>query len=723
MPTLVFAKQFLDDFAKLQPVVRQKVRELPDKFEHSATTGVHLEKLNASRDDRVRTIRVDEFWRGVVVRLGNARYALLRVMAHDDAIDWAKRQRFEVNPVTGIVEILDIPTVAEHVEAVVAEASSPAAGHEDTLFAHRRDRDFTTIGVAADLVPILRRITSEEELYAIASYLPDAQADAVLLLADGKTVEEVWEEIQADYAVDPEQPIDTTDIEAALVRPASKSAFTVTTNDAELLELLTGDFEAWRTFLHPTQRMLAERPVYNGPVKITGGAGTGKTVVLMHRARYLAQQLVDRGDQSDRVLVATYTRSLASNLDRTLRTFCTPEQYRALHVTTVDSLAQQVLASTQQRLRPVQADELEELAREAVIMTGVDDLDLDYRFLIAEWEQVVLARNANTLPEYAMTPRPGRGIRLSRAQRKQVWSAIERLAADLASRKRATYVQLAGLAAEHLAVRSAADTGLYAHVVADEAQDLHPSQWRLLRACVSAGPNDLFLAGDAHQRIYDHKVSLSSLGIETRGRSRRLKINYRTSQAILSHALGILRGIAVDDLDGDVEDVVGYRSAFDGPAPTTARFVTPAEEAGHVSELVREWIDAGVSPSAIGVLGRTRAVLKPVQEALTREGIVWGELDADNAGDVRVTTMHSAKGMEFARLVVAGLNADAVPLPVAVTDAADDALQHEHDLLRERCLLYVACTRARDELVLTGSGVPSTFLPDAKRSPSSAPSR
>ncbi len=708
MPTLVFAKQFLDDFAKLQPVVRQKVRELPDKFEHSATTGVHLEKLNASRDDRVRTVRVDEFWRGVVVRLGNARYALLRVMGHDDAIDWAKRQRFDVNPVTGIVEILDIPTVAEHVEAVAAAtpAASPAG-----LFSDRRDRDFTTVGVDADLVPILRRLTTEDELYSIANYLPEAQADAVLLLADGKSVDEVWSEIQADYAVDPEASVDPDDIEAALDRPASKATFAVTTNDTELVDLLTGDFEAWRTFLHPTQRLLAERPAYNGPVKITGGAGTGKTVVLMHRARYLAQQLIATGNDSKRVLVATYTRSLASNLDRTLRTFCTRDQYRALHVSTVDALAQQVLASTDQRLRPVQPDELEELAREAVAMTGLDELNLDHRFLVAEWEQVVLARNINTLPDYAMAPRPGRGVRLSRAQRKQVWSAIERLVADLTSRKRATYVQLAGLAAEHLAARSATDTGLYAHAVIDEAQDLHPSQWRLLRACVPPGPNDLFLAGDAHQRIYDHKVSLSSLGIETRGRSRRLKINYRTSQSILTHAQGILRGIAVDDLDGTPEETVGYRSAFDGPEPTTARFTTPAEEGEHAARVVRDWLDAGVSPSAIGVLGRTRGALKPAQEALARAGIVWSELDNDAAGNVRVTTMHSAKGMEFARLVVVGLNADSVPLPVAVTSEADDPLQHEYDLLRERCLLYVACTRARDQLILTGSGPPSSLLP------------
>jgi hypothetical protein len=709
MPTLVFAKQFLDDFAKLQPVVRQKVRELPDKFEHAAQSGVHLEKLSASRDDRVRTVRVDDFWRGVVVRLGEARYALLRVMAHDDANDWATRQRFGVNAVTGIVEILDVPTVAEHVDAVVA--SGPAGGADAGLFADRRDRDFTTVGVDGDLIPILRRITTEDELYSIANYLPDAQADAVLLLADGKTTAEVWEEIQTSYAVDPAQPVDPEDLESALDRPASKSAFVVTTNDSELLELLTGDFEAWRTFLHPTQRSLAEKPVYNGPAKITGGAGTGKSVVLVHRARFLAQRLLEGSDHSGRVLVATYTRSLGSNLDKVLRTFCTPDQYRCLHVTTVDSLAQQVLAASDIRLRPIQADELSEIAQEAVAMTGLDDLQLDHRFLIAEWEQIVIARDINTLPEYAMTPRPGRGRRLTRGQRKQVWSAIERLTADLASRKRATYVQLANLAAEHLAGRTATDMGLYVHAVIDEAQDLHPAQWRLLRAAVRPGANDLFIAGDAHQRIYDHRVSLSSLGIETRGRSRRLKINYRTSQSILSMAQGILRGEVVDDLDGAAEETVGYRSAFDGPAPLLERFVTPAAEGEHVAGLVQAWLDADVSPSAIGVVGRTRAILKPTQDALTRAGIGCGDLADEGIGGVRLGTMHSAKGLEFARLAVVGVNADAVPLPIAVTPAADDELEHAYDILRERCLLYVACTRARDELVVTGSGAPSPLLP------------
>jgi superfamily I DNA/RNA helicase len=610
-----------------------------------------------------------------------------------------------VNPATGIVEILDVPLVERRVDEMVSRDRDQVPG---TLFADRRDKDFTAVGVDTDLIPILRRISTEDEIYSIATYLPEAQADAVLLLADGKSVEEVWEAIQTDYGIETAGAVDPDDLDTALERPASRASFAVTSNDSELLDLLTGDFEAWRTFLHPTQRALAERPVYNGPVRVTGGAGTGKTVVLMHRARFLAQRLVESGTGDRRVLVATFTKSLATNLERTLRTFCSPEQYRLLHVTTVDSLAQTVLAAAEQRLRPVAGDELAELADDAATMAGLDDLGLDHRFLIGEWEQVVLARDIRSLPDYAMASRPGRGVRLTRPQRRRVWSAIERLSSDLAARRRATFLQLAALAADKASSREAGG-GLYAHAVIDEAQDLHPAQWRLLRASVPNSSNDLFLAGDAHQRIYDHRVSLSSLGIETRGRSRRLKINYRTSQSILTQAQSILRDVPVDDLDGKVEALVGYRSAFDGPAPTTERFTTPVDEAEYVVKVVEKWLEEGVGPSSIGVLGRTRSLLRASQETLSRHGIAWSEDDA-SAGVVRVTTMHASKGMEFARVVVLGLNQDTVPLAIAVTSAADDPLQHQQDVMRERCLLYVACTRARDALVLTGSGPSSPFL-------------
>jgi len=704
MATLVFAKEFLDDFAKLEAPVRQKVRELPDKFEDATHTGVHLEKLNATRDDRVRTVRVDQFWRGVVVRLGEGRYALLRVLAHDDAIDWAKRQRFGVNPVTGLIEILDVPTVQAKVDAVLSTAPAEAP----RLFADRRDRDFVAVGIDEELIPLLRRIADEAELYAIANYLPDAQSDAVLLLADGKTTDQVWAELAKDYQLTAGD-VDPNDIDTALAKPGTRSSFAVTTNDAELVELLSGDFETWRTFLHPTQRAVAYRPLFSGPAKITGGAGTGKTVVAIHRARFLAQGLLDAGNTTSRVLVATYTNSLADNLDRTLRSFCTPEQYRRLQVSTVDSFARQTLAAAKAKPRPAQTETLRQIAAQAAAMSALDGAGHDGRFLLVEWEQVILARRLTTLAEYGTSPRPGRGRQLSRPSRKLVWEAVEHLLAELQRRGQATYLQLADQAADLLVGRSARP---FAHVVVDEAQDLHPAQWRLLREAVPPGENDLFIAGDAHQRIYDHRVSLLSLGIDTRGKSRRLKINYRTSQQILGWTLGILTGQEVDDLDGELESEVGYRSAFDGPVPTIQRFTTPAEEAEFVAAQVQEWLDGGVAPGAIGITARTRGDLRAVQAALDDADIRWSEIGTETKQPgVRTATMHACKGLEFARLAVVAANADNLPLPMATTPAAEDEAQHALDVLRERCLLYVACTRARDELLVTSSGTPSRLLP------------
>jgi hypothetical protein len=703
MPTLLFEKRFLDDFTSLEPPVRQKVRELPAKFEEAVHTGVHLERINGARDERVRTVRVDQFWRGVVVHLGEGRYALLRVMPHDHANRWAMNQQFAVNPVTGIIELIDIPAVEERAGITTVLDAPGAPG----LFEAVDDTTLGRLGITPELVPVIRRLHTDAELLALSDLLPPAQADALLMLADGQTAEEVWGQLVADYDLGG-APVDIEDIDAAAEKPANRANFVVTTTDSDLMELLTGSFEAWRTFLHPTQRALAERPEYSGPARVTGGAGTGKTVVAIHRARFLARQLVTTGSES-RVLFATYTKSLAANLERTLQGFCEPEESRRIHVVTVDALARQVLSGTDVKIRPASSDELRDLADDAAAVAGLDELGLSGRFLRTEWEQVVVARGLGSLAEYANSPRPGRGRPLNRKARIAVWAGIEHLTAELDRRRTATYSQLAERAAQILTARAVSP---YAHVIVDEAQDLHPAQWRLLRAAVRPGVNDMFIAGDAHQRIYDNRVSLVSLGIETRGRSRRLKINYRTSRQILAWALSILTGEPVDDLDGGEERQAGYRSALDGPPPRLERFVTPAEQAEFIAQQVKAWLDGGESPGAVGVVARTHRHLDSINAALNSAGVPSAAATgAADAGKVFVDTMHGSKGLEFTRLIVASVDRDAIPLPASVTPEAEDPQQHALDLMRERSLLYVACTRARDELVVTGSGPASPMLP------------
>lgn len=706
MATLVFDKNFLDDLVGLESHVRQKVQELPRKFSEATHTGVHLEKLHAAKDDRIRTVRVDRFWRGVVVSLGEARYALLRVMRHNEAIRWAERVRFGVNPVTGIVEILDLSAIEAQTEA---DMSTPAP-IDDTpaLFSGVSDRDFERVGISPDVIPVLRLVRDETAAIAVANLLPQAQADAVLLFADGRTAEEVWAEIADNYDVGTE-PIDPEDLDAALGRAGTRAEFAVTTTDAELAELLSGDFEAWRTFLHPTQRVLAEKPVFNGPAKVTGGAGTGKTVVAMHRARFLARRRIEADDEPGRILVATFTTPLARNLERTLRSFCSPAEIALIDVVTVDSFASQVLSASKVKLRPVSGEALRADADLAASMAGLDEHGLDGRFLLAEWQQVILGRRHRSLSEYATAPRPGRGRALSRGLRKQVWQATEHLAADLARRSEATYPQIAERATDLLVARPARP---YAHVIVDEAQDLHPAQWRLLRAAVAVGPNDLFIAGDAHQRIYDNRVSLVSLGIETRGRSRRLKINYRTSQQILGWALSILTGEPVDDLEGEIERQVGYRSLISGEPPTVMAFPTAADEARAVADRIAGWLAAGIAPSSIGVCARTRADLTALELTLDEDGVAWSHVGGTTRTPaVQLGTMHASKGLEYARLAVIAVNRDNLPLPAATTPATEDPEQHALDVQRERSLFYVACTRARDELVITSSGPASELLP------------
>lgn len=705
MATLVLDKSFLAELHKLDPPIRQKVIELPGKFEEHTHAGVHLEKLNGAADDRVRTVRVDKSWRGVVVSLGEARFALLRVMPHDDANTWAMKQRFGVNPITGIVELVDVPTVAERVEEVTANDPHDAAH----LFDNVSDKDFRQVGVDEGYIPLLRRLVDEAEVIAIASLLPKAQGDAVLMLADGKTPDEVWAVLAEDYLLGTET-VDPEDLEAALKRPASQAEFVVTTDDKELMALLSSDFEAWRTFLHPAQRAIAEKRAYSGPFRLTGGAGTGKTVVAIHRARFLARALIESGDTTGRILFATYTNSLSTNLQRTLRSFCSAEEFRRLHITTVDALAAQTLNAEGVKIRPVSDDrDLRDRAAQAAAMAALDEIGVDARYLLAEWQQIILGRNLRSLADYAVSPRPGRGRRLTRPERKQVWEAVAYLTDDLGRARAATYTQIAARAADLIAGRGEA---LYRHVIVDEAQDLHPAQWRLLRAAVAPGENDLFLVGDAHQRIYDSRVSLSSIGIETRGRSRRLKVNYRTSQQILGWALGILSGEPIDDLDGNVERQVGYRSEFQGPVPEVIAFDAAVEESQFVATRVKAWLDSGVAPSAIGVVGRMHDDLLGVRTALGEAEVDFAEIGGSaTGGKVQTGTMHSSKGLEFARLILVAANADRLPLSGTVTPAAEDEVQHAADLQRERCLLYVACTRARDQLVVTSHGVPSALLP------------
>ncbi|ATL31048.1 DEAD/DEAH box helicase [Streptomyces formicae] len=721
MATLGIHKDFLMEFARLEKPVQKRVQETFDKFEEHRHAGLHLEKLENPRDPRIRTIRINKFMRGVVLapESGDS-FLLLKVMPHDDAIAWALKHRATVNSATQGIELRNDVAL----ERATAGVRQLAAEGDRRLFKKVGDKDLVRLGIDADLLPLVRHLTDEAHLDALQKILPEQQYDVLAGLAAGMTPEDVWREVVAvqlehaspsasqevnvvpggDLSPSPAAP---DDLSAAMAR--SQGRIALVTGPDELMEILERPFDAWRIFLHPSQQRVAYRPSYKGPARVVGGPGTGKTVVALHRALHLARQL-PAGATDESILLTTYTRDLAADLRRSLELLIPDPALRAkIRVVNVDALAHQLVREDRGAPLALVTDHKEIIARWARIArrTGIDFTDV---FLDQEWRQVVLAQDLRTPEAYLKASRTGRGTALGPLKRAQIWRAVEAFTKELVLAQEWTFLQVCAEAARLLDTKGGERP--YRHVVIDEAQDLHPAQWRLLRALVAPGPDDLFIAGDPYQRIYGNKVSLRSLGIPVTGRSTRLRINYRTTQEILAWSTALLTGETVDDMDEGTESLNGYRSAFHGAAPRTSGAEDKLAELAGLVDQVRDWTRAGIAPQEIGIAVRYTQLGKEIRQALEQSGMPAVVLGGGSAaGDgIRIGTMHRMKGLEFRCVAVAGVKDGTVPLRNAVTAEETDAQQHSEDLLGELSLLFVACTRAREALRVSWHGKPSPFL-------------
>ena len=693
MVRLAIARDFLAEYAKLDKSAQGAVDAAVARF--AKQTGPGLETPQRSRDNRIRTIAIDNVLRGIVLAPDTGdTYCLITVLPHEKANAFAASRRFSVNQALGVLEVRDEDAISQ-LEPFLHDGLAARR-----LFADVDDADLARLGVDAQTLPMVRLLTNEVDLEALQTALPDAQYAALHALACGMTVDEAWAEVARLVPADtsPGQ-VDPGDLVSAMERTPGQITFV--SGQEELHFILAHPFAAWRTFLHPSQRKIAYRPSYSGPAQVTGGPGTGKTVTVLHRAAFLA------GQTAEPVLVTTFNGNLAESLGAQLDLLVQDAAVRSrIEVLNVDRLAYRVVK--QARGSPVIADERELRTRwgEAAADAG---LAFTPTFLKNEWEQVILAQDLHTERAYLTCLRSGRGRPLAKAQRSQVWQVAQRVTAELASARQTTHLQLANEATQLL---RQAEAPCYRHILIDEAQDLHPAQWRLLRAAVEPGPDDLFIAADPHQRIYDNRVSLASLRINVRGRSHRLSLNYRTTQEILTWAMPLLGTESVTGLDGEVDSLLGYRSPMHGMRPQAWKAASRTEEFGLLADRVRSWVAAGIEPHAIGVAARSAVLVREAREALTSAGIVTTSLSGrSRTPAVRSGTMHAMKGLEFQAVAVIGVEQGMVPELGAVTLETEDALAHAQDLQRERCVLFVACTRARDHLYVSGTGEPSSFLP------------
>ncbi|UXY31071.1 UvrD-helicase domain-containing protein [Streptomyces sp. HUAS TT20] len=708
MPQLAFANSFWESYDVLEKHVRAGVRKAMQKFqlltvpELQMDKGLHLESVENARDPRMRTIRINDFWRGVVLAPddGSDVFLLVNVVPHDDAYTWAAKRLYTTNSATRALEVRNVVAIEQLTPAL--EKAAATAG--SLLFASYSDTVLRELGIDEQVLRAVRTIVDKVQLQAFETLLPEDQCEVLQYLAEGFGPEEVYRDV-----VTARRPIDAgpdPDESLAVAIANTTSRITLVTGPEELADILEKPFAAWRVFLHPSQRRVAYRVSYGGPVQVTGGPGTGKTVAALHRVKHLLTRSPDT-----RVLLTTYTNALAAALRENLSLLLDGDAalLDRVDVTTVNAYAHGIVTRQDGRApSPVGDREERQLWQRVVKKLG---LPWTEQFLAQEYRHVVLAQDLRTLDAYRSAARRGRGSALSPARREQLWPAVELFESLLRDQKATTHLKVCARAADVLA----ASSPTHDHVVVDEAQDLHPAQWRVLRGAVAAGSDDLFLTGDPHQRIYDAKVSLGSLGIPVTGRTHRLRINYRSTEEILAWSTGILSPVSVDDLGGEGSDTLaGYRSLLHGRSPQVEGYGSEQAEVAALVERVQGWIAQGIRPSEIGVCARFNVLLDKAHDKLVAARVpvvrVKDSPGPDTDG-IRLATMHAMKGLEFRCVAVLGVTASAVPFAREVTPASVDALQHDSDLLRERCLLFVACTRAREALSVSWSGAASSFVP------------
>ncbi len=356
-------------------------------------------------------------------------------------------------------------------------------------------------------------------------------------------------------------------------------------------------------------------------------------------------------------------------------------------------------------------NQLEGIWDRAIALAG-DNAGFNARFYADEWLKVISPQEAYTKEAYLKASRIGRGIRLDRKARIQVWKVIEEYQ-ELMKDDNIRDVETAMYECRLLIEKN---PGMlpYSAVIVDEAQDLSTNAFRLLRAIAGEQHrNDMFIVGDAHQRIYKNKVVLSKCGINVRGRTSYLRINYRTTEEIRKYAFGILKGISFDNLDADYDHGRACQSLTHGINPIVKRFKSVTEEIDYIVDEIEKLKSSGEDLKSICIVTRTNKHLDDYIIGLSKRGIKTYEIKRSRIDDrsfegVRMATMHRVKGLEFKHVFVVAVNKRIVPLHSAIN--ISDPVVREEALMAEKSLLYVALTRAQKSTYVTSYGQPSELV-------------
>jgi len=685
MARLMIHRNLLKVLGSLPAPTRKKVSEMVDKFHRdSKAPSLHLEPYSEAVDDKVRSVRVDQAYRAIVIapKQGDT-YLLMHVDHHDSAYRWCRNKRFEVHQATGALQVFDV----EEVRAAAEEVTPRFEIDNGYPLQKLTDEELFHAGVPTPLIPAVKAIQSDDALTALKDYLPQDAYHVLFFISCGQSVDQALNEALGltDSKEKAAGPGDFRNIEEA-----GNLDLVFVDGQEELKQIMASSFEEWRIFLHPYQSKIVQWDV-DGPMKINGAAGTGKTVVLMHRAVHLASRLTE---PNARVLVTTFTTNLSVTIKGLIQRLAEqkcPHAAGRIEVTNLHALARTICTRGGWRGKVASGPTIDEIWEDVLTpISGPRATGFTAGFIREEYEEVIDPMGIASEDDYLTAVRTGRP-RLSRPQRKQLWPQFSSFQRELKKRNLLTFdglIHQARLALEK------GDFPHYEHVLVDEIQDFGIEALRLIKMLSplqQGAKNPLTVVGDGHQRIYKSNIPLSRAGIEVRGRSRRLKINYRTTEQIRVCAQRMLEGVEIDDLDGDQATTIGDQSVVKGPEPIIQRCCDADEEAQVVTDWVKRLLNEGYASHEICV-----APVKPhLRAALSSAQITVFELKA-NVGDpessevgVRMGTLYRIKGLEF-KVVILGLTGELPPSSI------DNPLKAK----RHQCLHYVAATRARERLLI-----------------------
>ncbi|MEE3503722.1 UvrD-helicase domain-containing protein [Acidiphilium acidophilum] len=683
-PTFRIASAFTVALGRLSSQEQKAVKTTVfDLQTDPSRPGLQMHRIDGSKDSHFWSVRASQDIRVVVHKTG-ADLLLAYVGHHDDAYAWAARRRIEAHPRTGAIQIVevrerveDVPQPAIHENAIEASSPAPPAPRQDAPFYALDDDALLSIGVPADWLADIRNAT-EDGFFTLAGHLPAEAAEALLeYAATGKLAFMAASSAPAD----------------PFAHPDALRRIRAIADQDELERALAYPWEQWGVFLHPSQRALVERR-FAGPARVAGSAGTGKTIVAIHRAVRLARE-----NPVARILLVSFSQPLADAMARKLLVLA-PETGTIVPRITISSfhgIAEQMY-QLEYGVRPRIASEavLRDRLRAAAASAGLKGFS--ERFLLSEWINVIDAWGLATLDAYATVQRMGRKSRLGPIQRARLWPIFQSVREALATERFTTWADVFKMLADALSAR---DDKPFDHVIIDEAQDLAPAELGFFASLAPASADGLFLSGDVGQRIFQHPYSWASLGVDVRGRSSTLKVCYRTSQQIRRAADRLLPAV-LRDTDGLEDERRGIISVFNGPMPDVKSAPTIEAESAIVRQTIDTWLAEGVSPAEIGVFVRTPHLVVRARKAIA--GVVGAEA-------VVTAPMNLAKGLEFRGVIVMACDQGILPLDERVADAADEA-ELDDIYETERRLLYVACTRAREHLLLSGVEPVSEYLAD-----------